>query len=162
MLQLADELVTLPDEFLAYLDEMAEVWNERVICSTPVVGWPLDGLPAGVDTPAPIDHIVLTNRQIYWRGPSRWDNYASLLWLIRHIRFDRAPRGARSVAPNIGLAQVFTPSGRSLFLCTQQVAAMLPTQVREAKAWARSQGVDREPNVKGADVSLVNVALGGR
>lgn len=100
-----------------------------------VRGWELNE-PVNLGATAPIDHVVLTERLLeFCSGASGklMPVFNFLVEAILEVTFEPAPAGA---APGQGLVTVFTPSGKTRLLATEDFARTL----REAVARARGQG----------------------
>jgi len=126
----------LPPRFSAYLDEMGDVWDERAVAYEAVVGWTVNQDVAGVGHPGTVDRALLSSREFYFcveQGGQLHVRFSFLLHAIELVVFDPAPVDARSVPAGSGLMQIFTPSGRTLMVCSSGLADTLQREVARAR-----------------------------
>jgi hypothetical protein len=100
-----------------------------------VRGWDLNE-PVNLGATAPIDHVVLTSRLLdFCSGASGKLTlvFNFLVEAILQVTFEPAPAGA---APGQGLVTVFTPSGQTRLLATQDFARTLQQAVSKARGQA--------------------------
>jgi hypothetical protein len=131
MLPLLPESGALPVAELAkYYDRESPVAWERVR------GWELNQ-PIDLNGPAPIDHVVLTDRLLdFCTGASGKLTlvFNFLVEAIQTVTFEPAPSSVGSVAPDQGLVTIYTPSGQTRLLATGHFARILQQAVAKSSS----------------------------
>jgi hypothetical protein len=101
-----------------------------------VRGWELNQ-PLDLSGPAPIDHVVLTNRLLDFCTGSTGKLtlvFNFLVEAIQTVSFEPATLPANAVAPGQGLLTVYTPSGQTRLIATGEFARKLQQAVAKAHA----------------------------
>jgi hypothetical protein len=121
--------------------------SETPIAWEAVRGWDLNESVPDLSKAGSISSVVLTDRLIHFcdgRSGRLRCVFDFLLHMIVDVRFEEVetPRLPLGAPAGTVLTSIFTPSGRTMVLCSAAFALALGNVVREAKEWARQQGMD--------------------
>jgi hypothetical protein len=118
--------------------------SETGVAWESVRGWDVNEEPPSLDARGMSNQAILTDHLIHFCDGSKGKLkcvFDFLLHMIEGIEFE-AQAAVSNAPPGTGLLQIFTPSGRTLLVCSKGFAAELERTIATAKAWAEQHGMD--------------------
>ncbi len=133
-------LPQLPTSGPLPLDELSKYYELKAppLAWERVRGWDLNQ-PVDLNSPAPIDQVVLTHRLLDFCSGATGKLelvFNFLVEAIRDVRFEPSALPQGVAAPGQGLVTVFTPSGEARLIATADFARVLQRAVAQARSQA--------------------------